>query len=157
MLEYQDYYDVAVKVFDSLGISDDLYLSWTTDDAKQYMKQYRREYIASLVDAEMANLDTTENTPSEIQDFRRNVIEEVEDMISDNLRKYSQHQVDQLYTAYNQVVEAIENANIPDVVSVDVDYDPADPDVGIYGDRRAIVITLANGGTITMEVSLDID
>jgi hypothetical protein len=59
------------------------------------------------------------------------------------------------YEAYNNITDLLKYTPIDNVTRVDVDYDAADPSVGIYGDERSITFTLSNGATITFIVEID--
>ena len=156
MLQPDVYYEIADNIFTNiLGLSDDYYKTFTTsDDVKEFTKKYLNDenYLRGLVIDELANYDTSENNPAEIDDITENAISELFYRIDDITEKYyrTQHQV--TLNVYNEIISAIDN--IVGVESVDSDYEPADPDVGIYSESRRIEVTLTNGSTISMEVEI---
>ena len=156
MLQPDVYYEIADNIFTNiLGLSDDYYKTFTTsDDVKEFTKKYLNDenYLRGLVIDELANYDTSENDPAEIDDITENAISELFYRIDDITEKYyrTQHQV--TLNVYNEIISAIDN--IVGVESVDSDYEPADPDVGIYSESRRIEVTLTNGSTISMEVEI---
>ena len=71
MLDYGAYADIAYSVYDSLNIPEDQYLQFNNDnDVRNFTDSYSREAIANLVEAELANYDTSENHPAEITDIK---------------------------------------------------------------------------------------
>lgn len=156
MLQPDVYYEIADNIFtNTLGLSDDYYKTFTSsDDVKAFNKKYLNDenYLRGLVIDELANYDTSENHPAEIEDITENAISELFYKIDDITERYyrTQHQV--TLNVYREIVSAIDN--IVGVESVDSDYEPADPDVGIYNESRSIEVKLTNGSTIYMEVEI---
>lgn len=159
MLTYGYVDIIADAVYDSLGIDEDIYLTFDKNSVKSFQEQYSKDssYISDLVDAEIAKYDTSENNAADIADIRESAVEEVERLIDENIEKYYQYEHQKVLSAYSDIVKTLRDTAFENVVDVDVDYDPADPSVGIYNETRTITFTLANGATITMDVSIDED
>ena len=51
MINFSEYRDIADSVFNSLGISDDIYLSWDRNSMREFAKQYiyDTDYVDALV------------------------------------------------------------------------------------------------------------
>ena len=156
MMQFNDFLNVANDIYRSLNIPD------TSNMSRRSIKNLERnllredsQTIKDLVDEELANYDFSENTQGEITEFRKAVIEELQYMIGEATENYYRH--NQLLTehAYSAIVDVLKNADIPNVVDVDNDYEPSDPSVGIYDDERTISITLSNGVIITFNVEFD--
>ena len=153
MLQYNAYQDIASAVFDSLNIPEDVYLTFTNDDeARAFVKQYSQQTIESLVDAEMANYDTSENSPIDVEDIRDNAIDEVQQMISDIEERYYSYKHDVMTNAYSEIVSLLKNTYIEGVTEVESEYEPADYSVGIYGEERSIQVRLTTGDYISFTV-----
>lgn len=158
MLEYWAASDIASKVFADLNIDEDIYLTWDKSDVQAFEKQYiQDDFIRPLVEAELATRDTSENTPEEIEDISEGAVDEVFYMLQDIVDKYYQYQNQITLTAYREIVQTLQNTAFSNVTDVDIEYEPADPDVGIFNEERRIVFTLSNGSYITFEVSIDED
>jgi len=158
MLEYWAASDIASKVFADLDIDENIYLTWNKSDVQAFEKQYMQDdFIRPLVEAELATRDTSDNTPEEIEDLTEGAVDEVFYMLQDIVDKYYSYQNQITLTAYREIVQALQNTAFSEVTDVDVEYDPADPDVGIFNEERRIVFTLSNGSYITFEVSIDED
>lgn len=158
MLSYGTASDIAAKVFADLNISDDIYLTWDKKGVQAFEKEYiQDEFIRPLVEAELANYDTSENSPVDIEDIVEDAIDEVFYMLQDIVDKYYQYQNQITLNAYRDIVQTLQNAALSGVKDIDIEYEPADPDVGIFNEERRIVFTLENGSYITFEVSIDED
>lgn len=158
MLKYWAASDIASKIFEDLNIDEDIYLTWTKSDVQAFEKQYiQDDFIRPLVETELATRDTSENTPEEIEDITEGAVDEVFYMLQDIVERYysNQHQI--TLNAYREIVQVLQNTAFSEVTDVDVEYEPADPDVGIFSEERRIVFTLSNGSYITFEVSIDED
>ena len=155
MLDYGFAQDIAEEVYRNLNIPEDMYLQLDADSVRNFTKQYSHEYIGSLVDEELANYDTSDNVPSDIEDLRENAIEEVEFKLEEIVDAFYKNYNNTTLAAYSEIRSVLENAAFQNITDVDFDYDPADPDVGIYSDTRIITFTLTNGATISCEVTFD--
>lgn len=158
MLSYGTASDIATKVFADLNISGDIYLTWDKKGVQAFEKEYiQDEFIRPLVEAELTNYDTSENSPVDIEDIVEDAIDEVFYMLQDIVDKYYQYQNQITLNAYRDIVQTLQNAALSGVKDIDIEYEPADPDVGIFNEERRIVFTLENGSYITFEVSIDED
>ncbi len=159
MLTYGYIDFIAKDVYDSLDIPEDIYLTFNKESLKSFIDQYLsdKSYIVSLVDQEIAKYDTTENTPEEIEDIRESAVDAVEQMINQNVEKYYQQQHNIVSTTYHEIVKVLKGTAFSNVLDVDTEYQPADPDVGIYSEERSIIFTLTNGAVISMNVTIDED
>lgn len=159
MLTYGYIDIIADNVYEGLGIDEDIYLTFNKEAIKAFQDQYLKDtsYINDLVDAELAKYDTSENDPRDIQDIKESAVEEVQRLIDENVEKYYQNQHQITLSTYSEIVKALKNTAFANVVDVDVDYDPADPSVGIYHEERIITFELSNGAIISMEVTIDED
>lgn len=158
MLHYYDYQDIADAVYDSLNIPEDMYLNFKNDkEANDFLKQYSIDYITELVDAELQKYDTSENVPSDIEDARIDAVDAVMSLIDNNVEDYYRYKSSIMSNAYADIVSLLKNSMIDNVVSVDNEYDPADPSVGIYGEERRIIIELSTGDLITFDVNFEDD
>ena len=156
MLDYSRYEDIAYAVYESLGIPEDQYLQFKNDDdVRSFTDSYSREEITDLVEAELANYDTSENHPAEISDIRASAIDEVMYMIGENEEKYYYHKRDIMSNTYADIITLLSNSSIPGIAEVSSDYEPADPSVGIYGEERSISIKLTTGDYIYFNVEFD--
>ena len=156
MLDYGAYADIAYSVYNSLDIPEDQYLQFKNDDdVRNFRDSYSREAIANLVEAEFANYDTSENHPADIKDMKANAIDEVMYMIGENEEAYYDYKRGVIENTYADIVELLSNSNIPEIDSVDAEYEPADPSVGIYGEERSISIKLTTGQYIYFNVEFD--
>jgi hypothetical protein len=155
MLDYGFAQDIANEVYRNLNIPEDMHLQLDQNSAREFTKQYSHDYIGSLVDAEMANYDWSDNVPSDVEDIRENAIEEVEFKLEEIVDAYYHNYNDTTLAAYSEIRSVLENASFTNITGVDFDYDPADPDVGIYGDVRTITFTLTNGAIISCDVTFD--
>lgn len=156
MLNYNSYYKIADAVLAKIGLPD---TSEMTDElAKEFNDKYLKDdsVITDLVKEEMANYDTSDNVPSDVEDIINNASDEVFYKIDDTITEFEQMSSDEVYsklvTAYEGIVNAIKNADIPGVADVDTEFQPADPDVGIFDEERGISITLDNGSNISLIV-----
>jgi hypothetical protein len=159
MLSYGTSSEIAAKVFADLNIDDNIYLSWGSDnEVNAFENEYLNEdFIRPLVEAELQNYDTSENTSAEIKNTVDDAVEQVAYSISMLVEHYWDYQNQIILGAYNEIVEVIRNAPIANVNDIDVIYEPADPSVGIYEEERAIVAQLSNGATITFKVEFERD
>lgn len=158
MLSYGTASDIAAKVFADLNIPDDIYLTWNKKDVQAFEKEYiQDEFIRPLVDVELANYDTSENSPVDIEDIVEDAIDEVFYMLQDIVDKYYQYQNQITLNAYRDIVQTLQNASLSGVKDIDTEYEPADPDVGIFNEERRIVFTLENGSYITFNVEIEED
>lgn len=156
MLDYSRYQDIAEVVYNSLQIPEDKYLQFKDDkEADDFIKLYSEDYIAELVNAELSNYDTSENHPDDIEDMKENAIEEVMRMIDENAEKYYEYKRGIMTNAYAKIVELLQDSFIEGVEEVDSEYDPADPDVGIYNEERRIQVKLVTGDYITFNVEFE--
>lgn len=91
MLQFDVYYEIADNIFtNTLGLSDDYYKTFTSSaDVKEFTKKYLNDenYIRGLVIDELANYDTSENDPAEIEDITENAISELFYRIDDITKK----------------------------------------------------------------------
>ena len=159
MLTY-GYIDIIARdVYDSLDIPEDIYLTFNKDSIKSFQEQYLDDtsYLYPLVDAEIAKYDTAQNSPADIQDIKESAVEIVKQMINENIEDYYNQQRKIVLDTYREIVEVLEKTAFSNVIDVDVEYEPADPDVGIYREDRSITFTLSNGAIISMEVTIDED
>lgn len=154
MMSFTDSQAIAYKIFTDLNIPEDIYKTWTRGDQHKFFKQYLEndDYIGALVDIELANYDTSDMVPYDIEDIRMAAIDEVIDQLERIYDNYNLMQEQIRDTAYASILSALYNANLENVVDIDEEVDPADPDVGIFGEERRIVFTLSNDSTITFVV-----
>ena len=159
MLTYGYIDFIAKDVYDSLDIPEDIYLTFNKESLKSFIDQYLsdKSYIVSLVDQEIAKYDTTENSPEEIEDIKESAVDAVEQMINQNVEKYYQQQSSIVADTYSDIVKVLKDTAFSNVLDVDTEYQPADPDVGIYSEERSIIFTLTNGAVISMNVTIDED
>lgn len=159
MLTYGYINWIAKDVYDSLDIPEDIYLTFNKESLKSFRDQYLKDtsYLYPLVDAEIEKYDTSENNPSDIEDIRESAKEEIERLIEANIDKYYQEQHNIVLSAYREIVQLIKNSAISNVIDIDEDYYPEDPEVGIYHEERTIDIRLSNGAVISMDVKIDED
>lgn len=155
MIEYNDVYDIARKVYESLNIPEDISTTFDKHSVWEFSKQYSWDYIGTLVDAELQNLDLGGNSESEIHEIREDAVSMVMEQIDAHAENYYQRQEDIAKNAYVEIVDALRYGDYTDVVDVDTEYEPADPDVGVFHDERRIIITLSNGCVITLDVDID--
>lgn len=156
MLDYGTYADIAYSVYNSFNIPEDQYLQFKNDnEAREFTKSYSEDEIANLVNAELSNYDTSENNPDDIEDIKENATEEVMRMIDENVEKYYEYKRSIMTNAYAKIVELLQDSFIEGVEEVDSEYDPADPDVGIYNEERRIQIRLTTGEYITFNVEFE--
>ena len=157
MLNNTDFYNIVESVFAELDIPEDIYKIWTYKDMESFSEQYTKdsEYIAALVDIELTKYDTSDMYPSDIEDIREDIIAEVDDKLQTIKDNYYRLQDSIRDDAYASIVKVLKSAYIKNVSDVDTEYEPADPDVGIFDEERRIVFTLSNGYTISFEVSFD--
>lgn len=155
MIQFDEFLNVANDIYRSLNIPD------TSTMSRRSIKNLERnllrnpQTIKDLVDEELTNYDFSENTEGEITEFRKAVIEELQYMIGEATENYYRHNQRIIEDTYSAIVDVLKNADIPNVVDVDNDYEPSDPSVGIYDDERTISITLSNGVIITFNVEFD--
>jgi hypothetical protein len=156
MLNYYSYYKIADDVLAKIGLPD---TSEMTDElAQEFNDKYLKDdsIIDSLVRDEVAKYDTSDNVPSDVEDIINNASDEVFFKIDDTITEFEQMSSDEVYsklvTAYEGIVNAIKNADIPGVAKIDTEFQPADPDVGIFDEERGISITLDNGSNISLIV-----
>ena len=157
MLNYGDYHRIASDVFESLNIPEDIYKTFDADSANAFYNQYIKddEYISALVDIELQKYDTYDNVPADLEDLRENAIEEITDRLDTIMQNYYHIQSEILENTYSQIVETLLNTHFENVTDADVEYEPADFDVGIFDEERRIVFTLSNGTTITFNVEFE--
>lgn len=157
MVDYNTYQFIADRVYKSIiKIDDDAYLTWddaAAEDFKQQVNHIDREYIGSLVDIAMEQYDLSDMTESDINAMREDAIDEVYNLCEEHLNKYTEYKHNVTMEAYRGICQAIEE--VPNVASVDVDHQPADPEVGIYHDETCINVKLVNGSVISLDVSFD--
>lgn len=156
MLDYSRYQDIAEAVYNSLQIPEDKYLQFKDDkEANDFIKSYSEDYIADLVNAELSNYDTSENHPAEVEDIRETAIDEVMQRIDQVTENYYYYKRNIATNAYSQIVDLLQNSIIDGVEDVDTEFDPADPDVGLYHEERRIQIKLVTGDYITFNVEFE--
>ena len=156
MSDYNEIFDTAVEtIWNRLNIPDDIYLSWDSNTYRDFLNQYHNlELIYALVDTELANADTSELSPYELEDLREMISDEILDHFDELDRNYTALHDKLIEDAYFSLVQLLNNSDIENVVNVDVDYEPADYSVGQY-ESRTITLTLSDGQMITMEVSFE--
>lgn len=155
MLQYDDYRKIASAVLDKIIRPEEL------DDATAKMldKKYLQDdsVIDSLVEAEMANYDTSGNSDEDLDEIKSEASDEVfftiDDVVSEYFRVVDSYNDSLRNDTYAQIVDAIRDVDT--VVDVDTDFEPRDSSVGLYHDIRTITVTLTNGTVITMNVEFD--
>ena len=157
MINFSEYRNIADRVFNSLGISDDIYLSWDKDSMREFAKQYiyDTDYVDALVDIELANYDTSDMHPSDIADLRIAAIDEICERLEALQDNYYTKQDEIRDDAYASIITTLKDSNLDNITDIDVEYEPSDPEVGIYNEERRIVFTLSNGMMITFEVTFE--
>ena len=158
MLRFYIYKIIADNVYDKLGIPEDAYLTFDKNSVEEYKKKYLNgdyNYIHDLVDNELAQYDTSDNHPDDIEDIRETAIDEVIQMIENNVVKYEQYQHEVTINTYLDIINLIKNSDIESIKSIETEYQPSDPEVGIYGEERAVVIELTNGSYISFNVEIE--
>ena len=154
MLQYNDYHDVAQDVISKLNLPS--YKDLTPEIVSELNNYLKNDaLIDQMVDEALANYDTSDNAPSDITDIKNNASDEVFFEINDLVDAYARSQEQIVFNAYEAIIKAIKDANIPDVVDVDVVYEPSDPDVGIFNEEREINIQVSTGDWITFKVDFD--
>jgi len=155
MLQYGDYRLISSAIINQLGLDDAVdYSTWTKATANEFNNKYlnNEDYIRGLVLDELANHDTSDNHPTEINDIVENAISEVFYAVDDIVEGYYQYQRNVTMNVYNEIINSMNN--IVGVESVDSDYDPGDPDVGDYQETRTITVRLTNGSEIYFDVEI---
>lgn len=156
MLQPDVYYEIANNIFtNTLGLSDDYYKTFTNSaEVKEFTKKYldNMDYLRGLVIDELQNYDTSENHPADIEDITENAISELFYKIDDMTEMYYRTQRQITLNVYSEIIAAMDN--IVGVASVDSEYEPSDPDVGIYEESRTITVTLDNGAEIYFNVEI---
>ena len=155
MLRYDDYHKIASAVLDKIIRPEEL------DDATAKMldKKYLQDdsVIDSLVEAEMANYDTSGNSDEDLDEIKNEASDEVfftiDDVVNEYFRVVDSYNDSLRNDTYVQIVDAIRD--IDNVADVDTDFEPRDSSVGLYHDIRTITVTLTNGAVITMNVDFD--
>lgn len=156
--DYSTAGDIAAKVFADLNLPDDIYLSWTREDVANFEKEYIQDaFIQPKVEAELANYDTSNCTDSEIQDIVEDAVSDVEFSLATLVDNFWENQHQITLNSYHEIVQTLQNAALSGVVDIDTEYEPADPDVGIFTEERRIVFTLENGSYITFNVEIEED
>lgn len=157
MISFSEYRNIADKILSSLGISDDIYLSWDRNSMREFAKQYiyNTDYVDALVDIELANYDTSDMHPSAIADLRIAAIDEICERLGALQDNYYAKQDEIRDDAYASIISTLKNSNLDNVTDIDVEYEPSDPEVGIYNEERRIVFTLSNDMSITFEVTFE--
>ena len=157
MLQYNDAHNIALDVFAKLGVPDEMDSATADMLNKKYLQD--DSVITELVEAELANYDTLDNLPADIDDIIDNASDEVffmlDDAINDYYRGVDEYNTGLINNAYYQIIEAIRNGDIEGVKNVYTQFEPADSSVGMYHDERTIVVELTNGASITMDVEFD--
>lgn len=156
MLQPDAYYEIAENIFTNvLGLSDDMYKEFKSKvEVDALNKRYldNDDYLRGLVIDELNNYDTSENHPADIEDITENAISELFyriDAITENYYRM-QHQI--TLNVYSEIIAAMDN--IVGVASVDSEYEPSDPDLGIYEESRTVTVTLDNGAEIYFNVEI---
>ena len=158
MLSYGTASDIAAKVFADLNIDEDIYLTWDKAGVLDFTKTYvQDDFVRPLVEAELKNYDTSENTSADIEDTVEGAIDEVMYMLDNIVENYYSYQNQITLTAYREIVQTLQNTAFPGVKDIDIEYEPADPDVGIFNEERSITFTLENGSYIIFEVKIEED
>lgn len=155
MLRYEDYHKIASAVLDKIIRPEEL------DDATAKMldKKYLQDdsVIDSLVEAEMANYDTSGNSDEDLDEIKNEASDEVfftiDDVVNEYFRVVDSYNDSLRNDTYAQIIDAIRD--IDNVADVDTDFEPRDSSVGLYHDIRTITVTLTNGAVITMNVDFD--
>ena len=155
MLRYDDYRKIASAVLDKIIRPEEL------DDATAKMldKKYLQDdsVIDSLVEAEMANYDTSGNSDEDLDEIKSEASDEVfftiDDVVSEYFRVVDSYNDSLRNDTYVQIIDAIRD--IDNVADVDTDFEPRDSSVGLYHDIRTVTVTLTNGAVITMNVEFD--
>lgn len=158
MLTYGTAHDIATQVFTDLNIPEDIYLTWNKDDVQNFEQDYIDEgFIRPLVEVELKNYDTSENSPADIEDVIDEAVDEVSYSLTALVEQYWNYQNQITLEVYREIVDTLKNAPIANISNIDVLYEPADSDFGIFADERAISIGLSNGATITLNVEIEND
>ena len=93
--------------------------------------------------------------PSDIADLRMAAIDEICERLEALQDNYYAKQDGIRDDAYASIISALKNSNLNNVTDVDVEYEPSDPEVGIYNEERRIVFTLSNDMSITFDVTFE--
>ena len=154
MLGYGDSHNIALTVFSNLGIPEDT-KNWSKEEIDLLSKKYlnNEDYIRGLVLDELSNYDTSDNVQSDIDETVEEAISDVFFMVDDIVEDWYHYQNSITLNVYNEIIQAMNN--IVGVEDVDVAYDPADPDVGIYNEERSIEVKLTNGASIYFTVEMN--
>jgi hypothetical protein len=157
MLQYGDAHNIALDVINKLNLPDELDPATADMIDKQYLRD--ESAIAAMVDAELANYDTSDNLPNDVEDVRENAIDDVFFMLDQLVWDYNAetelNNTNIINNAYTDIVDLIRTSGIENVVDVDTDFEPSDSSVGIYRDERTVTITLSNGAVIRFNVEFD--
>lgn len=152
MLSYNTSHDIAKTVLQKLNLPEVILDKETANSLNdQYLKD-DEAYIRSLVMDELSNYDTADNHPSEVEDTIEDAISEIFFTIDDLINSFYQRQHDETLQIYDDIVSSMED--IEGVASVEAEYEPDDPDVGIYEESRTVEIKLTNGSTIYLTVEI---
>jgi len=158
MLSYYTAEDIASKVLSDLNIDEDIYLTWDKAGVQDFTKTYvQDDFVRPLVEAELKNYDTSENSSADIEDTVEGAIDEVLYALDNIVENYYRYQNQVTLNAYREIVKTLQNTAFPGVKDIDTEYEPADPDVGIFNEERRIVFTLENGSYITFNVEIEED
>jgi hypothetical protein len=149
-----DTYKIACDIYESLQIPEDAYKSFDKSSAHEYEKQYLYddEYIGAMVDLELAKIDTSGISPINLDHYKDEIADYVYEMLSTQAENFYSNQAAITQQAYADIVRLLKEANIENVIDVENEYEPADPEVGIFSDHHSITITLSNGEYINFDV-----
>lgn len=160
MLRFDAYKLIADDVYDQLEIPEDIYLTFDKKSANEFRQKYLLDdytYIYDMVDEVMQAYDTSDMMESDVEDIRETAVEEVLQMLEDNLNKYEEYNHQVVVNTYREIISLIRDSDIDTIVDVDTEYQPSDPDVGIWDEERSVMIKLTNGAVISFDVEFDED
>ena len=146
---------IADDIFDSLGISEDIYMTWDKAAALAYKQEYldTPDYLWDNIAMVLAGYDTSDMTFEEVENVRQDIYDEVTSKLDAILTDYERQQ-----SAITQSVISdlfLEAQNIGGVVDVSSEF--TGPDYGFGIRDQEVTIKLANGAEIQMKISVDED
>lgn len=156
MITYAQVPRIVDRIMDSLGLPDDLYLTWDREAANQFRSEYLTdtEYLWDNVAQALADYDVSDMSDEELEDIRMDIYEDACSRLDDLLNNFEKHQSENTFTVLQDIFWAIRG--ISGVVDVDTEYEPADYEYGIRESRTA-KIKLDNGAEINLEITVDED
>ena len=153
MVTYSQVSNIADVIFDSLNISDDLYMTMDKAAAQNFKADYidTPDYLWDNIAAELANYDVSDMSAEEVEDIRMDIFDEVTGKLDAVLDNYDRYQSTITRKAIADIIDSIRDMS----GVVDVTAELTGPEYTYNIRDIDLNVKFYNGAEITMNISTE--